>query len=85
MLTPEITHLLNSTPELTLFLPTNDAWNSLNPYERLYLESKFATDDLMRILDMHAVVESKVRWSDSFSPAANCELLISSEGCLLTP
>ncbi|KAF8898904.1 hypothetical protein BD779DRAFT_1666663 [Infundibulicybe gibba] len=66
ILTPDIAKLLNSTSELTLFLPVNDAWDALDRYERLYLESEFAADDLSRILNMHAVIEKGVRWTDSF-------------------
>ena len=69
----DIVSRLNSTSELTLFLPVNDAWNQLDSMERLYLESEFATDDLTRILDMHAVVEDHVTWSDMFSPALSCK------------
>ncbi|KAF8078771.1 hypothetical protein FPV67DRAFT_1558000 [Lyophyllum atratum] len=71
VLTPEITKVLTSTSELTLFLPVDDAWEALDPYERLYLESEYATDDLHRILNMHAVVEDGVRYSDSFGKATN--------------
>lgn len=71
VLTPEITQLLNTTPELTLFLPVDSAWDVLDPLERLYLESEYATDDLHRILNMHAVVEHGVKWSDTFGPATN--------------
>ncbi|KAJ7596876.1 hypothetical protein C8J56DRAFT_882521 [Mycena floridula] len=71
VLTPEITKLLNSTPELTVFLPVDEAWDVLDPYERLYLESEFATDDLYRILNMHAVIDETVKWSDSFDHGAN--------------
>lgn len=71
VLTPEITELLKTTPELTLFLPVDDAWEALNPMERLYLESEYATDDLYRIINMHAVVEKSVRWHDSFGEAVN--------------
>jgi solute carrier family 25 carnitine/acylcarnitine transporter 20/29 len=66
---------LNSTTELTLFLPVDSAWATLDPLERLYLESEFATDDLIRILNMHAVVEKGVQWSDSFAPATNRRFL----------
>ncbi|KAK0198270.1 hypothetical protein F5146DRAFT_1100027 [Armillaria mellea] len=72
VLTPEITHTLNSTEALTLFLPVNDAWDALHPLERLYLESEYATDDLNRILNMHAVAEEEVKWSEHFDPAVNC-------------
>ncbi|KAF8140397.1 hypothetical protein EV363DRAFT_1393305 [Boletus edulis] len=66
VLTPEIELFLNSTPELTLFMPLDSAWESLDALERLYLESGFAADDLRRILDMHVVSEPGVRWSESF-------------------
>ncbi|KAG1749841.1 uncharacterized protein EDB91DRAFT_1235288 [Suillus paluster] len=65
ILTPNILHVINSTSELTLFMPVDSAWKTLHPLERLYLESEFAADDLLRILNMHAVVEKRVRWSDS--------------------
>ena len=70
----DIMKRLNSTSELTIFLPVDEAWNVLNPMERLYLESEFATDDLNRILDMHTVVQDHVTWSESFSPALNRKL-----------
>ncbi len=72
ILTPEITRTLNSTEALTLFLPVNGAWDALHPLERLYLESEYATDDLNRILNMHAVAEEEVKWSELFDPAVNC-------------
>lgn len=78
VLTPEIQKLLNSTPALTLFLPINKAWDALDEYELNYLKSKYATDDLNHILNMHAVVQEGVKWSDSFDPAVNCKLM-----CLL--
>ncbi|KAJ3550290.1 hypothetical protein NMY22_g563 [Coprinellus aureogranulatus] len=59
---------LNSTANLTLFLPVDRAWEQLDPYERLYLESEFAADDLRRILNMHAVVMDHVEWSETFKP-----------------
>lgn len=73
ILTPAITKLLNTTPDLTIFLPVDSAWQALDPYERLYLESEFATDDLNRILNMHAVADKKVKWSDSFDPSLKGE------------
>jgi solute carrier family 25 carnitine/acylcarnitine transporter 20/29 len=73
ILTSDIITLLNSSTELTIFLPINSAWDALDPYERLYLESEYATGDLNRILNMHAVVDKKVGYSDSFSQAKNCE------------
>ncbi|TRM60188.1 FAS1 domain-containing protein [Schizophyllum amplum] len=75
IMTPEISTLLNSTDELTVFLPRDDAWDSLDKLERLYLESEYATDDLLRILNMHAVVQDGVKWSDVFEPAINLTTL----------
>lgn len=72
VLTPEIEQFLNSTPGLTLFIPLDSAWESLDPLERLYLESDFAAGDLRRILDMHVVSEPGVRWSDSFQSSTEC-------------
>ena len=69
----EATTKLNSTANLTLFLPVDHAWDTLDPYERLYLESEFAADDLKKILDMHAVVQESVKWSDTFQSGLNCE------------
>ena len=75
-MTLDIVTRLNSTSGLTLFLPFDEAWNALDPLERLYLESEFATDDLNRILDMHAVIEDRVTWSESFNnPDLNRKLL----------
>jgi solute carrier family 25 carnitine/acylcarnitine transporter 20/29 len=74
-MTLDIMTRLNSTSTLTLFLPVDEAWNALDRVERLYLESEFATDDLNRILDMHAVVQDQVNWSESFNPALNREIL----------
>lgn len=70
-MTPEINNRLNSSSKLTIFLPVDVAWNNLDPIEQLYLESKFATDDLHRILDMHMVAEDGVFWSDSFKDNLN--------------
>ncbi|KAF8634455.1 hypothetical protein AX15_000899 [Amanita polypyramis BW_CC] len=66
-----ITNMLNSSTELTLFLPIDSAWDNLDPYERLYLESEFAADDLLRIVNMHAVIEKGVRWFDSLKPSTS--------------
>lgn len=72
ILGPEAISKLNSTANLTLFLPVDQAWEELDPYERLYLESEFAADDLRRILNMHAVVMDHVEWSDSFKAGDKC-------------
>ena len=73
IMTPEIMDRLNSSSQLTLFLPMDDAWNQLDPIERLYLESEFATDDLHRILDMHTVAKTGVVWSESFDGGLSCK------------
>ena len=67
----EIDLELETHSELTVFLPVDPAWESLHPIERLYLESEFATDDLLRILNWHAVGQGNVVWSESFDPGVN--------------
>ena len=71
VLTPEIISFLNSTANLTLFMPVDAAWQALPHYERLYLESKYATDDLTRIVNMHAVSSKSVKYSKSFKSGAD--------------
>ena len=73
ILTPAVINRLNETAELTIFVPVDPAWDALHPIEKLYLESEFATDDLIRIFEMHAVVQHGVKWSESFNPAINCQ------------
>jgi len=67
----DITKFLEDSPQITLFLPVDSAWDALHPIERQYLESEFATDDLTRILQMHAVMQEGVTWSESFTPGVN--------------
>ena len=76
IITSDIIELLNSSSATTLFLPIDAAWDALEDIERKYLESRFATDDLMKILNMHVVAADGVHWSDSFRPAAKREFLI---------
>lgn len=76
MLTPELINFLNSTSELTIFLPVDDAWQALPHYERLYLESKYATDDLTTIVNLHAVANKDVHYAESFESGVECELHI---------
>ncbi|VDC01863.1 unnamed protein product [Peniophora sp. CBMAI 1063] len=75
ILTPEVKDRLANTSELTLFVPVDSAFNALPKYERLYLESDFAADDLQRIFEMHAVVQDRVAYSESFEPAVNLTTL----------
>ncbi len=72
ILTPAVINRLNETVGLTIFVPVDPAWNALHPIEKLYLESEFAADDLIRIFEMHAVVQHGVKWSEAFDPAINC-------------
>jgi len=67
----EIDLELDARSGLTMFLPVDSAWDSLHPIERLYLESEFATDDLLKILTWHAVEQRDVIWSESFDPGVN--------------
>ncbi|THG94951.1 hypothetical protein EW026_g6615 [Hermanssonia centrifuga] len=71
ILTPETIEFLNTTSELTLFLPVDSAWQALPHYERLYLESKYASDDLTRIVNMHAVAGKSLSYSESFRSGLN--------------
>lgn len=54
-------------------MPVDDAWQALPHYERLYLESKYATDDLTTIVNLHAVASKKVHYSEEFEAGVNCE------------
>jgi solute carrier family 25 carnitine/acylcarnitine transporter 20/29 len=67
----EIDLELDTRSGLTVFLPVDSAWDSLHPIERLYLESEFAADDLLKILKWHAVEQRDVIWSESFDPGVN--------------
>ncbi|KAH8099422.1 hypothetical protein BXZ70DRAFT_895131 [Cristinia sonorae] len=71
ILNEETTRFLNGTPELTLFLPVDSAWQGLPHYERLYLESNLGSDDLTRIVNMHAVHRKSVKYSESFTAGLN--------------
>ena len=71
ILTPDVESILNSTEQLTLFLPIDEAWGALEDIERKYLESRFATDDILRILNVHAIASEGVHWSDEFQQSLN--------------
>ncbi|KAF9479727.1 carnitine/acyl carnitine carrier [Pholiota conissans] len=68
IMTPDVLERLNSSSAITLFLPIDAAWKALDPIERLYLESEFASDVLQKIFGLHAVAQKHVTWSDSFTP-----------------
>lgn len=46
--------VLKSTPHLTLFFPTDEAWKTVDPIEMRYLESGFAEQDMAKIVGLHA-------------------------------
>ncbi|KZS95727.1 FAS1 domain-containing protein [Sistotremastrum niveocremeum HHB9708] len=69
---------LSSNTELTLFLPTNDAWKELPDIERTYLESSYAEDDLESLLEMHTVETKKVQWSSRLSDGTTLTTLYGS-------
>ncbi|KIO28769.1 hypothetical protein M407DRAFT_22026, partial [Tulasnella calospora MUT 4182] len=46
--------VLTSTPHLTLFFPTDEAWKTVDPIEMRYLESGFAEQDMAKIVGLHA-------------------------------
>lgn len=73
---PDLLKAINASSAMTLFLPVDEAWQQLNHIERLYLESEFSANDVHRILDMHALLEDRVLWSDTLSPGSNCESLL---------
>ncbi|KAF8578738.1 FAS1 domain-containing protein [Ramaria rubella] len=66
ILPSKLEKLLDNSSALTLFLPQDSAWNELHDVEKLYLESKFADDDVQLILDAHSVAKCDVQWSDTF-------------------
>lgn len=74
----DVLQFLNSTPELTLFLPVDSAWEALPHYERVYLESDLATDVLGRMVNMHAVHKRSVAYSESLKNGLNskCTLAV---------
>lgn len=71
----EVDKELEDLSGLTVFLPIDTAWDSLHPIERLYLESEFATDDLLKILHGHAVGADDVFWSESFDPGVKLKTM----------
>ncbi|KAI6047750.1 hypothetical protein EDC04DRAFT_2863938 [Pisolithus marmoratus] len=91
ILTPDLEDLLNKTSCLSLFIPVDAAWKSIDPLERLYLESEFAEDDRRQILDMHSVVGKNVRWFDTFASSTEMtteygsvlDVEVSSEGATI--
>ncbi|KAF4622849.1 hypothetical protein D9613_002123 [Agrocybe pediades] len=75
----DVLQRLNATSELTLFLPVDEAWSALDPILRLYLESEFASEELHQILNMHAVADGHVTWSESFKPGLTLETIEGNE------
>lgn len=81
-ITPAIKRTLENTPHLTLFVPSDSAWESLKPMERLWLDSGFAERDLMDIFARHATIGEKphegfnedvqVGWSEHWGSEITC-------------
>ena len=72
---PSVLEHLSKDSNLTVFLPVNSAWDELEPLEKRYLETPFATNDVNRIVDMHTVISEGVYWSDTFEKGQNCRFL----------
>lgn len=82
ILTPEMEDTLSTNEHLTLFLPIDTAWSSLDKIERRYLHSGYAERDVSRLVGLHlsgAGVNSSgdVGWSDSWEDGTKCECNIS--------
>lgn len=74
---------LASTPHLTLFFPTDAAWDALDDIEMRYLESGFAENDMAKIVGLHASGTGSdghgvVGWSENWNTnsTTNCESLL---------
>jgi solute carrier family 25 carnitine/acylcarnitine transporter 20/29 len=73
LLPSSLKNILANSSELTLFLPQDSAWKSLDDVQRRYLESEFAEDDMQKILGMHSVWKNSVKWSDTFKDSKKCK------------
>ncbi|EJD52232.1 hypothetical protein AURDEDRAFT_149666 [Auricularia subglabra TFB-10046 SS5] len=71
ILPKEVKDALHDGEAFTLFLPTDDTWNVLDDIERIYLESKFSTQDVTNILNMHAISTKGVKWSDKLKDGSS--------------
>ena len=76
ILSPAHLEQLAKAEALSVFLPLDDAWKSLHPLNRLYLESEFAQDDISWIVRMHASGADRVAWSDTFGNGRNCKAIV---------
>lgn len=66
---------LQTTPNLTLFAPSDAAWAKLPQIERVYLESGFAEEDITLLVRLHvSVVNGSVAWRDSFGSKGRGEV-----------
>lgn len=77
ILTPEMEETLSTNAHLTLFLPIDSAWSSMDDIERRYLHSGYAERDVSRLVGLHlsgAGVNSSgdVGWSDSWEEGSKC-------------
>ncbi|KAK4683657.1 hypothetical protein P7C73_g6577, partial [Tremellales sp. Uapishka_1] len=70
---------LNSTPHLTVFAPSNEAFGSLDEVERRYLESDSGEEGVGRVVSsgiVLAVGKDGVGWSDSWEKKDGGECLV---------
>lgn len=79
ILTPEMKDTLSTSPHLTLFLPVDSAWSSLDSIERRYLHSGYAERDVSRLVGLHlsgagANSSGEVGWTDDWQDGTTCEL-----------
>lgn len=86
ILTPEMVDTLSKNSHLTLFLPNDSAWSTLDGIEREYLHSGYAERDVSRLVGLHssgAGVNSTgdVGWSDTWDDGMNCEQTVFSNMC----
>lgn len=72
---------LGKSPGLTVFLPEDDAWSTLHPVIRLYLESSFAHADLRWIVGMH-VADGPLGYTDRFGASTKSMLSYVPPSCL---
>ena len=81
ILTPEMIDSLSKSAHLTLFLPIDSAWSTLDSIERQYLHSGYAERDVSRLVGLHssgAGVNSTgdVGWSDTWDDGMTCETIL---------
>ncbi|KDQ12075.1 hypothetical protein BOTBODRAFT_67731 [Botryobasidium botryosum FD-172 SS1] len=71
MITEKGRKRLAGEEHLTMFFPVDEAWDELDPLEKMYLESGFADEELLRLVGMHTSesgpdAKGGVGWSDTW-------------------